>query len=469
METPKKRTFDRTLVEGPIGSAVWKVAWPTMLQNAVAGLQGMIDHAMVGHFVGHTGNAAIGVSWQIFLVVVVFSASLYSGMGILVSRFAGADEPEKVNRVVYQAFLTSLFLGFGIFAPIGYFASPWLLGLTHAEPAVVAEALPYLRIMLVCGFGMLMFFMLGGALRSVGDAKTPLRLGILMTLLNLVLNVVLIRGLGPIPAFGTAGAAMGTVIAGGVVAIYALYLLFSGKLPVHFTRAMGLRPDWAIIGSLFKFGLPTGFQGIAMNVGGVILMRFVGSLEQSAEAQAVYSVAYMQLFSLITWSSVALMNASAAVTGQNLGAGQLERARQVPRSAAMLGLGVAIPAGVLYLAAPRALLALFGMEGEVVVTLGTQLLAYLSLSGLFLTTALSYTGALQGTGDTHSPMYITLVSQLVLPLAICAALEALHGLHPGDIWIAIVLGHVTRAGLSIARFGQGKWQGIRVELRGRAT
>jgi Na+-driven multidrug efflux pump len=101
-----------------------------------------------------------------------------------------------------------------VLAPIGYVAAPWLLELVNATPEVQAEALPYLRIMFVFSFGMLMFFMLGGALRSAGDAQTPLRLGIVFTVLNIVLNVILIRGLGPIPAFGTTGAALGTVIAG---------------------------------------------------------------------------------------------------------------------------------------------------------------------------------------------------------------------------------------------------------------
>ena len=79
-----------------------------MLQNVIAGLQGIVDHVMVGHYVGYTGNAAIGVSWQIIIVVIVFINSLFTGMGVLVSRFAGANEPEKVNRVVYQAFLTAI-------------------------------------------------------------------------------------------------------------------------------------------------------------------------------------------------------------------------------------------------------------------------------------------------------------------------------------------------------------------------
>ncbi|HET9362451.1 MAG TPA: MATE family efflux transporter, partial [Vicinamibacterales bacterium] len=99
-----------------------------MLQNVIAGLQGIIDHAMVGHFVGYTGNAAIGVSWQIIIVVIVFAVSVFTGMGVLVSRFAGANEPDKVNKVVYQAFLTAAGLAV-LMGAVGWVAAPVLLDL----------------------------------------------------------------------------------------------------------------------------------------------------------------------------------------------------------------------------------------------------------------------------------------------------------------------------------------------------
>jgi putative MATE family efflux protein len=458
------RPFDRAIVDGPIGPAVWKLAWPTMLQNVIGGLQGVVDHAMVGHYVGYTGNAAIGVSWQIFLVVMVFISSLFTGMAVLVARFAGAGQADKVNRTVYQAFLTATALSLGVLAPLGYLLAPSLLGIVHATADVRAEALPYLRIMFVLSGGMLTFFMLGGALRSAGDARTPLRLGVGLTLLNLVLNVILIRGLGPIPALGTAGAALGTVIAGGLVSAYALFRLWAGGWVVAFPRGESYRPNWGIIRSLFRFGLPTGLQGVAMNVGGVLLLRFIGSLERSGEAQAAYAVAYTELFSFITWTSVGLMGATAAVAGQNLGAGRPDRTIRAVHVAARFGLIVAIALGALFLAIPRALLAIFGMDDPAVVDLGVQLLGFLSVSGLFITTALTYTGGLQGTGDTRSPFYISVVSQIVVPLGLCAVMDAVRGLRPADIWLAILLGHATRAALSVARFRQGRWRHIAVDI-----
>ena len=461
---PQRKKFDRSIIEGPISSTVWKIAWPTMLQNVIGGMQGIVDHAMVGHLVGYNGNAAIGVSWQIFLVVIVFIVSLFTGMGVLVARFAGAGDAEKVNRTVYQAFITAAALSVGILAPIGYFLAPALLNLVHAAPAVRAEALPYLRIMFVFSFGMMVFFMLGGALRSAGDARTPLRLGILLTVLNIILNAIFISGIGPAPKLGTAGAAVGTVLAGFIVTLVALYYLFADKWVIFFHRGMDWRPDLSIIRALFRYGLPAGFQGIAMNIGGVLLLRFIGSVQQSAEAQAAYSIAYGQLFTFITWTSVGLMGATAAIAGQNLGAGKPERSERAVVVASGIGLLLAGAIGVLFLAVPRVLLAMFGVDPGTVQTIGVQLLRVLSVSGLFITVALAHTGGLQGTGDTRSPLIISIVSQIVVPLGLCAYWQSTRGLAPADIWIAILAGHMTRCVLSVLRFRQGKWRSIRVDI-----
>ena len=464
MPSGESKPLDRSIVEGPLARAVWMLAWPTMLQNLIAGLQGVVDHALVGHFVGYAGNAAIGVGIQIFIVVIVFVISVFSGMGVLVARFAGANEPDKVNRTVYQAFLAAVALWGLLLAPVGWLLAPSLLRVVNAAPAVQVEALPFLRIMFVGSLGMLLFFMVSGALRAAGDARTPLRLGVLLTALNIVCNVAFITGLGPLPRLGTAGAAVGTTVAGIVVSGIAGYLLFSGRLPVAWHRGMNWRPDWRIIRELFRFGLPTGVQGIAMNIAGVLLLRFIGSLAESAQAQAAYAVGYTELFSFITWTSVGLMSAAATVGGQNLGAGRPERAVHGVHVAAGIGLGLAAAIGILFLTIPRSLLGLFGMTDPVVVGLGVQLLRFLSVSGLFVTVALTYTGGLQGTGDTRSPLYISIVSQIVVPLGLCTLFQATRGLRPTDIWTAILLGHITRCALSVLRFRQGKWRTIKVEV-----
>jgi Na+-driven multidrug efflux pump len=274
--------------------------------------------------------------------------------------------------------------------------------------------------------------------------------------------------MGPIPALGTMGSALGTAIASGAVSLYALWHMFKGDFVIRFSWHTNWRPDWPIIRSLFRFGLPTGVQGIAMNVAGVMLLRFMGALEHSAATQAAYAIGYTELFSMITWTSVGLMGASATIAGQNLGAGHPERAVQGVNAASRIGLGVAATIGFLFIVIPQPLLWIFlGDNAQAdVSTIGEQLLRYLAVSGFFITLALIYTGGLQGTGDTRSPLFITLASQIAVPIGLCFIISGMRPLQSTDIWLAIVLGHLTRCVLTVGRFRQGKWRQIKVEIEG---
>jgi MATE family, multidrug efflux pump len=158
------------------------------------------------------------------------------------------------------------------------------------------------------------------------------------------------------------------------------------------------------------------------------------------------------------------MGASAAVAGQNLGAGRPDRTAAAVHIAARIGVAGAAIVGTLFFLIPRQLLAVFGLHDPEVLAIGTGLLRVLSVSGLFISAALTYTGGLQGTGDTKSPLYISILSQIALPLGICFVIRQTGTLRPMHIWLAILAGHVTRFTLSALRFGQGRWRGIEVDI-----
>ena len=290
-------------------------------------------------------------------------------------------------------------------------------------------------------------------------------LGAALTVLNITFNVILIRGLGTDPGVRNAGAAIGTVIASGIVSAVALWMILDGKLvdplPADDVVEAGLGDHPA----LFRFGLPAGIQGVAMNIAGVLLLRFIGSLEHSAEAQAAYAVGYAELFSLITWTSVGLMGAAAAVAGQNLGAGHPERSEpRVSSRRARSGSASrlhrrAVPAD------PRASAGHLRYDAiRSWCDLGTELLRFLSVSGLFITVALTYTGGLQGTGDTRSPLFITLISQVLVPLGICFTLQAMGTLQLTTVWTRHPGSAISPVRPLGRRFQQGKWRNIAVEF-----
>ena len=160
------------------------------------------------------------------------------------------------------------------------------------------------------------------------------------------------------------------------------------------------------------------------------------------------------------------MGAAAAVAGQNLGAGKPDRADAGGARRGALRPRRARRSSARSSSSSRASCsAIFGMhDARRRRRSASQLLRVLSVSGLFIAVALTYTGGLQGTGDTKSPLYISIVSQVIVPLGICFVIQRTGHLEPIDIWIAILVGHVTRCALSVLRFNQGKWRGIRVDI-----
>lgn len=458
------KAFDPELVSGSVGRSIWKLAWPAVTLSLVNGLHGFVDHILVGNFLGYTSNAAIGVAWQLFLVVMVFIVSMFGGMGVVVARAAGRQDHETVNRAVYHTFLFVTYFFLLVALPGGYFLAPHLLPLVHATPEVQAEALPYLRILFMASAPLFLMIMVTSALQSAGDPKTPLKLGILATVLNIVITAALITGIGPLPKLGTASAAIGTCAAPLVSIVIIIVLMVRGKLIVRLPEKLTLIPDFSLLKVTARIGIPTGLQNVLLNIGGVVLLRYVGALPESAAAQAAYTICYSQLFSFVVWASIGLRSASAAMIGQNIGAGRPERGRDGVQLAAMFGVVWAVMLGIIFWTAPGVLLGFFDAAQEPVRGLGVQLLQFLAFSGMFLAAAQAFTGGLQGAGETKTPMYIAFFSQIIVMPGICATLHAMGVLSAAGIWSAILIGHATRFALTFAAFRTGRWANVRLEI-----
>lgn len=457
------KAFDDELTSGHVFRSVWKLAWPVTLLNLVNGVHGLVDHILVGHFVVDemkSANAAIGIAWQVFLVLVVFIASLFHGSNVLVARYAGRQDRERMSLVAYETFLASVIMLVFVIAPIGYFLSPKMLDFVHAEEHVREYALIYLRILFTCGAPLFLMFMITGAFQASGDAKTPLKLGVLTTVLNVVISSILIV----VFKMGVVGAALGTVFAPLVTVMIALSLVFRKKMILQPPTRFHLLPDLRVLKVVVRIGVPTGVQGVLLNIGGVLLLRYIGKLPSSAAAQAAYTICYSQLFSLVTWTSFGLRAAASTLTGQNLGAGKPERARTCVHLAAALGAVWASVIGVIFWFFPAQLLGLFDAAHGQVLTFGTSLLRTLSFSGFFLATALAFTGGLQGAGETKMPMYIAFLTQIVILLGICQGLVWMNALTAQRLWLAILVCHFARHVMTHAVFRRGKWVHIKVEL-----
>ncbi len=470
MAPPEERSakfmtsFDSDIVSGSVVRSVVKLAWPIAITQLIAGIHGIVDQILVGNYVSFSAQAAIGVSWLLFLVIFVFLSSLFHGMNILIARYSGRQDGETVNRIAYVVFITSGYVIPLSIAPLGYFLSPALLDLVNAAPEVQVHALPYIRILFTASLPLFLMFAMNGAFQSSGNPKIPLYLGILTTVVNVIASYVLITGLGPFPELGTAGAAIGTCLGPIPSILIGLILIQKRKVIIGPPERLTIVPDFSVLKAVVRLGLPSGIQAVLLNIGGVALLRYIGSLEESAEAQAAYTICYAQLFAVVTWTGFGLRAACSTVMGQNMGAGKSERGKRAVYVGAGLGLLWAAAFGLLFWTLPNTLLGFFFIEDVLVLDIGANLLHFLTFSGLFVAVALAFTGGLQGAGDTKKPMYIAFVSQIVVLLGVCAVYESMGRLSTNAIWTAILVSHMSRFALSYIVFARGKWEGITVEI-----
>ncbi len=458
------KPFDTELTTGSITRSVWKLAWPMILLNLINGLHGIIDHLLVGNFVpseANEANAAIGVAWQLFLVVIVFIASLFHGMNVLVARYTGKRDREALSHVVYHTFLTATYIFLFLVAPVGYVLTPYLLEWFNANEAVQVHALPYMRILFVGSAPLFLMFMLTGALQASGTPKIPLALGVLTTILNIVLSTLFIIVLG----LGAVGAALGTCLAPCASVLIALALIRNGKAVIQLPKALTLIPDWNVIRTVSHIGIPTGFQAVILNLAGAFLIYFLGHLPHSAAAQAAYTICYTQLFSFVMWAAFGLRVAASTVIGQNIGAGEVHRGKRGVYIAAAMGTAWGLALGGMYWVFPEMLLGLFDAANGPIQVYGVSLLRCLAMSGVVLSMALAFTGGLQGAGDTKSPLYIAIITQFGILLGICAVALKLDCLTAETVWNAILVAHTARFALSFIVFAREKWIGIHVGLQ----
>ncbi len=461
-------SFDNDIVSGNVVRSVLKLSWPIIITQLMAGIHGIVDHILVGTYVDFRAQAGIGVSWQLFLVIVVFLSSLFHGMNIMIAQYTGRKDHAAINRIAYEVFVASAYLILFLVAPLGYFLSPYLLELVNAEPEVQEHALPYIRILFTASLPMFLMFVLNGALQASGNPKIPLLLGVLTTVVNVVVSIVLITGMGWFPEMGAMGAAIGTCVGPIPSVIAGLWLILRHKVIIGPPKKFTLVPDFGVLRSVVALGLPAGIQSVLLNIGGAVVIGFVGSLQESAQAQAAYTICYALLFSMVTWVGFGIRAACATVMGQNLGAGKNERGKLAVYIGAGLGFVWSAGFGAIYWFFPETLLGIFQIEDAVVLEIGSDLLRYLTFSGMFVAVALAFTGGLQGAGDTLTPMYIAFVTQIVILLGICTVFWSMDRLSTNVIWTAILIGHMTRFALSYFMFARGKWDHIKVEIGERA-
>jgi len=459
--SPERRRNQATdlITSGHIGSAVWFLAWPTIINQLVSTAYSIINAIFLGKIPNSTYSlAAIGVSGVILNLQWIISIGLSAGTSALVSRFLGANEHENAEQAARQSIILSVFGGAVAMVPLLLFPR-FLVSLVGAKGHVLPLATSYTLIVSLSTIPLFVYMIATAVLRSQGDAKSPLYAGAAVIVLNVIFDWLLIFGVGSIPPLGIKGAAIATGIAR--IAGMALTLMFIHRSVLGGALShLNANVEW--FKRILNIGWPASIQNLLMGTASAVYMRVLGFLPNGAatSAEAAYTVA-LRIESLSFMPGLAYSAAAAPLVGQNLGAGKPQRAAHSAWVAAGQATAIMAFVGSLFLIIPRYLAAPFTTDHRVLPIIISYLMIN-SVSEPFLALNMVFRGALQGAGDTRYPALITFFTMWVVRLPLAWLLALHYRMGATGAWIAMS-SSVVLSGISMmVYFKLGNWRNVRV-------
>lgn len=438
--------------------ALLAIVWPLIVTNLLNVAVGIADMKMVGSL-GVAAIAAVGMARQVYMLVLTLMIAIMGGTSVLVAHAYGARNAERVSQIAARSVVVMLVTALALVMPLGLVFSRAILALLGAEPQVAQLGNLYLQIV----FGGCVFTMFTFATTSIllGVGKTWVSMAILgaVNVLNIVLNYLFIFGVGPLPALGVAGAAAGTVTARIIGAFACMWALRTARLPVRMRLRDGLTLDLPLLGRLLSIGGPRALQGVVRNFSRLAVIRIIACFAAPTCAIAAYNVG-MQVRFISTFVGLAFMQATMSRVGQNLGAGDPDRAERSGHQGARLASGIMGVIAIFFLLLPEQIMGFFSSDSNVI-AMGRTFFLIVALTEPIMGTAFAYGGALRGGGDALSPFLYSSVSDILVMLGASYVLGVRFGLGIQGVAIGIAAGVLTRALPSWLRFRQGKWRATR--------
>lgn len=451
----------RDFTKGSIARHLIAFSWPMLLGNLLQALYNTVDSIWVGRFIGHEALGAVSVSFPIIFALVALLMGLTMATTTLVAQHRGAGDLDAVHNTVANSL--KLLAGLGIVASLaGFLLRNRLLRLINTPDAIFVHASSYLGIFLLGLSGMFLYNVGSAILRGLGDSRTPLKYLAIATGINIVLDPLLILGIGPLPRMGVAGAALATVIAQGISSVLVLRYLMKTARILRFDQPL-FTLDWVVTKLTFRIGLPAGVQQFVASLGMLAMTSIINRFGATVVA-AFGAAARLDQFATMPSMSVGL--ATSALVGQNLGAGRDERVREVVRSAVTLTAAITGAATLLALAAPRLLFAIF-TDNPGVLAEGARYLRIVAWSYIPFALMFVMTGVLRGAGDTVPPMLITVAGLWLVRVPLATYLSAIPALGSSGVWIANAVSPTFGLSASYAYYRTGRWRTKVVARRAR--
>ncbi len=440
---------------------VWRLSLPVLFTNLLQSLVGVVDVFMVGRL-GPISIAAVGMGNIIRILVLVMVLSVSAGAMSLIAQAKGARDPQQMSFVTRQS-ISSGFLLSLVLVVVGLLVARPLLQFANSggDPEAIELGASYLRIIFLGTPFLVLNIIFDRLMQGAGDTITPLVLTGSLNLLNIAFNYIFMFGLGPIPAYGLDGAAMGTVLARAIGIVLAIGIIYSGKNVIKLLPG-SYRPDWRMFVDIFTIGVPSGIQGIFRNGSRLLLISILTSTEVGTYGAAALAIT-LQIESLAFMPVLGINVAATSLVGQALGSWQTKVARQRGNIAIYLGVAlITVLITPMIIFAPT-LIQLFDPSAHPVLL--QTAVASMRINTVFLpftAVAIVANGALRGAGDSTPGMLSTMIARALASVTLAYILAFPLGLGSIGVWWALAIGMILEGVFMGFRWRSSAW--LRVAL-----
>ena len=392
------------LTSGSIWQKLLKFALPLLLGSLVQQLYNTVDLIFVGNFIGKSASAAIGASSLLITCLVGFFGGMSVGSGVVISQMFGAKDDQRLNRAVHNTAALCLAGGLLLMA-VGYSFDPLYLRLIKTPETIQASAVGYLRIYFLSFFSVISYNLGSGVIRALGDSKTPLYAQIVGGLTNVVMDYIFVRVFDN----GINGVAWATLISQSVAAAFIVWRLT--KLDSAYAlRFRKIAFDGPILREVLRIGIPAGAQSLVITLSNVMAQYHINSLGEDAIAAFT---AYFKVELIIYLPIVALGQANMIFSGQNMGAGRIDRVRQGTRECTLISMALAAVTAAIALHFGGTLFRVFNRESAVI-ELGQRIIG-VTFPFYFIYSILQVVGdSMRGVGRSKGPMLIIMTNICII-------------------------------------------------------
>ncbi|MFB6121785.1 MAG: MATE family efflux transporter [Halobacteriaceae archaeon] len=457
---PDPASVESNITEGDLVRPLLELAWPMVVIQLLQVAYNVADTLWLGRY-SADAVGALSLAFPLIFFLISVGGGFTTAGSILVAQFTGAESGESAGKAAGQTivFVGALATTLGV---LGFFVTGGMLDLFPASADTAAQVIPlagdYMRIFFLGMPFLLGFFVFSALMRGYGDTRTPMRVMALSVAINVVIDPLLIFGVGPIPELGIEGAAVATVFSRGVATIIGMYLIFGARVGPAVERSH-LVPDLSFIWKIVRVGVPSALEQSTSALAMISLTAMVTTFAPSVVA--AYGLGN-RLVSVIFLPAMGLGRATNTMVGQNLGAGKTARAERAVWLAAKTAAGVLLLAGVVAAAFPRPIVGVFMTTGTeqaaATITYGAEYLRIRTVEFVFIGVFQVLLGAYRGAGSTKTALVFSMLALWIGRVPTVYYLAFVANLGPQGVWYGMALGNIVGAAGAALYFTRGTWK-----------